>query len=161
MQPVKLLEDYQLFILGFFQCSCCSVHRQYLCKPVKQRQYKVSAYQCPFFSLCRSPSVFLPSSSPFTSSQRRPASVFAVPPWSTRCLLRSWATSCRVAPEAATWPGTMAEARRQHTHVPSSYCSSPAQRASRYKDVHTNRPEAVWRTVVTACEWLSNMFLLK
>lgn len=67
------------------------------------------------------------------SFQRRPASVFAVPPWSTRCLLRSWATSCRVAPEAATWPGTTAVARRQHTHAPSNYCSSPAQRAFRYK----------------------------
>lgn len=65
--------------------------------------------------------------------QRRRASVSAVPPWSTRCPPRSWATSCLVGPEAATWPGTTAAARRQRTHAPSNCCSSLAPRASRYE----------------------------
>lgn len=111
-----------------------------------QKQYKVSAY----------PYIHLPllSALPllFVISQRRPASVFAVPPWSTRCLLRSWATSCRVAPEAATWPGTTAEVRRRRTRGRSNCCSSPAQKGSRYMDKEPERRGAMaWHV------WLSNV----
>lgn len=103
--------------------------------------------------------LFLYFSHPFLSvlsSQRHPASVFAVPPWSTRCLLKSWATSCRVAPEAATWPGTTAAARRQRTRELSNCCSSLALRASRYRGVHTRGPEAVRRNVFIGCGCLRN-----
>lgn len=152
MLPVKLLEDYQSFIFVRFGCSCFSVHGPYE-NPFRKENTKWVLISIYYFLLCLFRSVSFAGSSSLLSCQRRPASVFAVPPWSTRCLLRSWVTSCRVTPEAATWPGTTAVARRQHTHAPSNYCSSPAQRASRYEDVHTYKhTKAVRRSVFSACE---------
>lgn len=145
MQPVKLLEDYQLFIY-VFRFVPVAQFTDDLHDRQSQKQYKVSAYlfiHLPLF-VCPPPLSVV--------SQRRPASVFAVPPWSTRCLLRSWATSCRVVPEAATWPGTTAEVRKR-TRGRSNCCSSLARKGSRYMDKEPER-----RGAVAWCIQLSNVF---
>lgn len=63
-QPLKLWEDYQLFIFEvFFEWACCSVCEQFACKPLKQRKHKVSARSLSMFvSFSVSPSSLPPFS---------------------------------------------------------------------------------------------------